>query len=224
MSSLTGALSDDDFLGLFDDDKPEKQEPEVPQSLDKNNLKQGPGTAPPKRSANVSTGRESTFKHVPKKVADHLKSKFSIANDTTSQTDCLLAYLYCFGHGDMRDYLEDVMTDKQWKLVESFTGDRTDDLQTSFARLEKKFDKLARREDIQLLVSIYHLMDRLVINSAPLVHGFDPFAGPGSTEHDLVIDMLKKLEQDAKRMRSKCDEPNGREISKNVGNKTIPKP
>lgn len=172
-------------------------------------------------SSKKSSDNGGTYRYVPKCVARVIRSVFGV-DERVSQNDCLVAYLYCFGDERMRTELKPDLTEKQKALIRSYHGDSTVDLDKKLRIIMQRLDHQSRQLDTSLVIGLCHIMDRLSMEDVFDVTNFDYFSGVNVKDPNALIEMLKTAERDAIRMRDKREYVNGLDISKNVGNKSIP--
>lgn len=89
----------------------------------------------------------------------------------------------------------------------------------------KKLNRLLDKQDADLVLSGYDLMDRKGWNTSKEVVDTNVFrAVPGplnNGESDVLLDVINLAQMSVRTMRQKMEDPEGREIAKTVGNKTF---
>lgn len=199
-------------------------------STELNDLRQGPGDGSdvPKRRVGVvpsASRRKSGFgfgmyKGVPRVLISSISSMFP---DASNQTDALVAYMMCFGDRELRDDLKPCLTAEQADLVKNFK-DSDATIDKKLTQMNKKLDQMQRVVDAVHMAAMYDLMDRKMIDDSVKAANFDYFSDvvdPVNGQRNLIVDMIQRSDAAVTKMRMARDSANGREISKNVGNKSI---
>lgn len=163
----------------------------------------------------------------------YMRSLFS-DGDSLSYTDIINLGVYCLCEDDdLRKAMASKLNDKQLAVLPTFMGRNPfvniQDSINVFVDMQKQAMRSLRRIENcsydNLCLSSYDLMDRKGWTTRVEVANTSLFCatsgGSGNGDPDVIVDVCELARKSSTRLRSRLNEPEGRNIGKTVGNKTI---